>query len=161
MYYEYISEKTLVSPENLSKCVSPKNIMILQLTNIVSGFILSAPKLKELVGGKGAEHIVAAEAKLNTFRGTIGIIELVLGAVALVDRLGILFIGGIGASFPQAFAALACGALLAPHLLEKYPAMKSLVEKMKPYEVWIGLAALAIGLGSMLFGCISPICYSF
>jgi hypothetical protein len=124
--------------------------MIIQITNIVSGFVLSAPKLKELVGGKGAEHIVAAETKLNAFRGTIGIIELVLGAVALIERLGIFYGSGIGSSFPQAFAALACGALLAPHLFEKYPKIQAHVEKMKPYAVWIGLGALAIGLGSIL-----------
>lgn len=130
--------------------------MIIQLTNIVSGFVLSAPKLKELVGGKGAEHIVAAETKLNAFRGTIGIIELVLGAVGLFER-----IISHGSSFPQSLAALACGALLAPHLFEKYPSMQAYVEKMKPYTIWIGLAGLAIGLGSLLFGCVAPICYSF
>lgn len=135
--------------------------MIIQITNMVSGFVLSAPKLKELVGEKGGEHIIAAEAKLNTFRGTIGVIELVFGVAALLGRLGILYVGGIGASFPQAFAALACGALLAPHLFEKYPGVQAQVEKMKPYTIWIGLAALAIGIGSILFGCISPICYSF
>jgi hypothetical protein len=135
--------------------------MIVQITNAVSGFVLSAPKLKELVGGKGAEHIATAETKLNAFRGTIGIIELVFGAVALVDRVGILSIGGIGSSFPQAFAALLCGALLAPHLFEKYPTVRNMVEKMKPYEIWIGLTALFIGLGSLLFGCIAPVCYSF
>lgn len=41
--------------------------MLIQLTNIVAGFILSAPKLKELIGGKGAEHIVTAETKLNCY----------------------------------------------------------------------------------------------
>lgn len=129
--------------------------MIIQITNAVSGFVLSAPKLKELVGGKGAEHITAAETKLNAFRGTLGIIQVVFGAVALVER-----VIGHGGSFPQALAALACGALLAPHLFEKYPSVKSFVEKLKPYEIWIGLAALFIGLGSILFGCAAPICYS-
>lgn len=123
--------------------------MIIQITNIIAGFILSAPKLKELIGGKGAEHIVAAETKLNAFRGTIGVIELVLGAVALIEHLGIFRDTGIGSSFPQAFAALACGALLAPHLFEKYPVIQAHVEKMKPYTVWIGLAGLVIGLGSI------------
>jgi hypothetical protein len=135
--------------------------MIIQITNITAGFLLSAPKLKELIGGKGAEHIVVAETKLNAFRGTIGVIELVLGVVALIDRLGILHIGNLGASFPQALAALACGALLAPHLFEKYPAVQEQVKKMEPYTVWIGLVALFIGLGSILFGCVSPWCYSF
>ncbi|MBI2120645.1 MAG: hypothetical protein HYT94_03415 [Parcubacteria group bacterium] len=104
--------------------------MIIQLTNAVSGFVLSAPKLKELIGEKGAEHIASVETKLNAFRGAIGIGELVLGAVALVER-----IIGNGSSFPQALIALACGALLAPHLFEKYPAARNMVEKMKPYEI--------------------------
>lgn len=124
--------------------------MLIQTANIVSGFILSAPKLKELVGGKGAEHIVAAETKLNAFRGTIGVIELIFGAIALIERLSSIHIGGIGSSFPQSIVALACGALLAPHLFEKYPAVQTQVKKMEPYTVWIGLAGIVVGLGSIL-----------
>lgn len=130
--------------------------MIIQITNAVSGFVLSASKLKEVVGGRGAEHIATAETKINAFRGTLGVVELVLGAVALIER-----IIGQGGSFPQSVAALACGALLVPHLFEKYPSVKAFVGRMRPYEIWIGVAALLIGIGSILFGCISPVCYSF
>lgn len=133
--------------------------MILQFVNTISGFVLAAPKLKEFFGGKAAEHISTAETKLASFRGTLGTIDLVFGALALFMRVGFMHGGTFGASFPQAFAALACGALLSPSLAEKFPSMKSVIEKLKPYEVWVGMGALFVGLGSILFGCVAPVCY--
>ena len=135
--------------------------MIIQIINILSGLVLSTPILKALAGTKGAEHIAGVETTLNSFRVVIGIAALVLGVVALIERLGIVYVGSIGASFPQALAALACGVLLAPNLFQKFPAIQASIQKLAPYAAWVGIAGVAIGLGSLLFGCVSPVCYSF
>lgn len=134
--------------------------MIIQTLNIVSGFVLSAPKIKSFAGG-GAEHVAKAESALSMYRGMIGIASVVLGVLALVERLGIFYFGmRIGSSFPQAFAAIATGLLLAPHLFVKYPAIDAFIKKISPHGEWIGILAILVGLGSLLFGCVPPICYS-
>ena len=129
--------------------------MVIQLSNIVAGFILAAPKLKALAGAGAKEHVEAAQAKLSGFQGTIGIIELVVGVIALIERLGITYfhIPSFGSSFPQAFTAIAIGLILSANLFEKNPTMHDVITKLKAHSEWIGVAGIAVGLGSILFGC--------
>ena len=132
--------------------------MIIQATNIVAGFILAAPKLKALVGGGAKEQLEAAQTKLSGFQGTIGIVELILGVIALVERLSIahFYIPSYGSSFPQAFAAIAIGLILSANLFEKYPSVHDFIGKLKVHSEWIGIVGIAVGAGSFLFGCIVP-----
>jgi hypothetical protein len=127
--------------------------MLIQTTNIIAGFLLAAPKLKEL-GGR--EQVEAMHGKLLAFSGTIGIIELALGILALIERMGLAYfpIPMFGSSYPQALPAIAIGLILSAHLFEKYPAIRDFITKLKVYEISLGLLGVTVGLGSILFGCV-------
>jgi hypothetical protein len=127
--------------------------MVIQTTNIIAGFLLAAPKLKQFGGG---EHVEVIHGKLLAFSGTIGVIELVLGVLALIERMGLAYfpIPMFGSSYPQALPAIAIGLILSAHLFEKYPAMRDFITKLKVYEVALGIMGIAVGLGSLLFGCV-------
>ncbi len=58
--------------------------MVIQTANIVAGFMLAAPKLKEFGASK---EIASVHEKLSTFAGAIGVMELVLGAGVLSHSL--------------------------------------------------------------------------
>lgn len=129
--------------------------MIMQILNIVCGSLLAAPKLKEWGLGPAAERL---EGWLGGVREKLGLALLVLGTLALIDRLGILDvpIPEFGASFPQALPALMLGLLLAAQFSEKYPVLGKFRRSLEPQAVWIGLLGVAVGLGSLLFGCFIP-----
>ncbi len=127
--------------------------MLIQTTNIIAGFLLAAPKLKQWGGG---EHVEGMHEKLLAFSGVIGVIELVLGVLALIERMGLAYfpIPMFGSSYPQALPAIAIGLILSAHLFEKYPTMHDFITKLKVYEIALGLLGIAVGLGSILFGCV-------
>lgn len=129
--------------------------MVIQTVNVVAGFVLAAPKLKSF---GGAEHITALEGRLNAFRGWIGVGTLALGIAALLERMMIvqLSIPSFGSSYPQALVAIAMGLILTENLFAKYPQFQGHIGRLKDHAEWIGLAGVAIGLGSILFGC--PLC---
>jgi hypothetical protein len=123
--------------------------MIIQLSNVVSGFILAAPKLKTLAA---KEHVEQAESKLNEFRGTIGLIELVIGVVALLQRMGIVYFYFplLGSSYPQALIAIAIGLILSANFFEKWPSVHEQIDKLENYGEWIGVLGIAVGLLSLI-----------
>lgn len=129
--------------------------MILQTANIVSGIVLGAPKLKEWIG---EQHIAKVEAVLTKHRETIGLIMLILGIVGLLSRMSIFdfYIYELGASYPQALPAIAMGLLLYSRKLERFAILRHIITFLRPYEVWIGLVGIAVGIGSIFFGC--PLC---
>lgn len=122
--------------------------MIIQTANIIAGFALAAPKLKEL-GAR--EHIANAEGRISGFRGSIGVIELALGAAALLERMGLVFFfaPSFGSSYPQAIAAIAMGLILASHLFDKFTAIHGLIGHLRDNAEWIGIAGMAVGLFSL------------
>ena len=130
--------------------------MIIQIANIVSGFVLAAPKLGEL-GAK--ERVSEIHARLAGFAGTIGVVELVLGLLALIERMGLVSfpIPMFGASYPQALPAIAVGLILSCHLFESHKEIHDLIVRLKVYEVSLGFCAMVSGAVSLLFGCI--LCY--
>lgn len=127
--------------------------MVIQVINIASGFLLAAPKLKEF-GAK--DEIDALHAKLNAFSGTLGVVTLALGVLALIERMGIMSfpIPMFGSSYPQALPAIAVGLILSAHLFESHKEIHDVIMKLKVYEIAIGVAALLSGAGSLLFGCL-------
>jgi|GEM_PF-1867704 len=129
--------------------------MILQGVNIISGILLAAPKLKEWGMGPVLVHV---EPTLTRYRNGIGVASLVLGALGLIERVGVvdLPIPMFGASYPQALPAVALGLLLADKLRIKYPALASAALPLAPHALWIGLLGVTVGLGSLLLGCFIP-----
>lgn len=129
--------------------------MVIQVANTIAGFALAAPKLKE-IGAR--EQIEKAEAALLPYLKMIGVIELILGIVALIERISIasFYVPAFGSSFPQAFAALALGLILASSVVEDIQALRSTVATLKENAMWVGIIGMAVGLGSILFGC--PLC---
>ncbi len=98
------------------------------------------------------------ESWLNGVREKLGLAALILGALALIDRLGVLNvpIPEFGASFPQAVPALALGLLLAAGIAAKYPVLGRIRQTLEPETAWVGLLGMAVGIGSLLFGCFIP-----
>ncbi len=129
--------------------------MVMQILNIVAGSLLAAPKLKEWGIGKVVDQW---EAWIGGARETIGLVTLVLGLLALIDRLGVLNvpIPEFGSSFPQSLPAIAIGLLLATRFVEKYPTLQNIVRLLVPHSPWIGLIGMSVGIGSLLFGCFVP-----
>jgi hypothetical protein len=127
--------------------------MIIQIANIVSGFALAAPKLAEFGGKEAIEKVHGA---MMPHMKTIGVIELILGLVALIDRMGILTIPimNLGSSYPQALPAILIGLVLGGGAFLKNEALSSFVTKLEPYRMHLGIIGIAVGLGSILFGCI-------
>ncbi len=130
--------------------------MILQIANIVAGFVLALPGLKNWGGKESLEKI---EANVQSMKENIGVITLVLSIIGLVDRMNLIsfYIPNLGASYPQAIPAILTGALLALPKLERFPAVANQVKKLLPYTFGLGLLSVAVGLGSLLFGCIIPL----
>lgn len=129
--------------------------MIMQIINIVAGALLAVPKLKEWGLGPVAEQL---ESWLGGIREQLGLVTLVSGGLALIDRLGVLNIPipEFGASFPQSLPALAIGILLAVQFSGKYSVLEKVRLALEPHTVWIGLLGMAVGVGSLLFGCFIP-----
>jgi hypothetical protein len=131
--------------------------MILQILNIVGGAIVASGKMAELFG---QERVASIKNSVAPYESRLGLVLIVIGLIGLLERLGIFNTGlRLGSSFPQVIPLIAIGLLLAAPLLEKYPSLKKVTDALQPYSPWIGLAAIACGLGSLLFGCVFPICY--
>lgn len=126
--------------------------MILQLCNIVAGLVLAAPELKRFGQPDLWEKIIVSTAPWKT---GIGYAALGLGAIGLLTRLNILpaFIPDLGASFPQSLPALAIGALLLKEKLGQFPVLARPLQQLAAQTLPLGLAGVAAGLGSLLFGC--------
>ena len=126
--------------------------MILPIANIISGFVLAAPKLKEWFAKKDIEN---AETTLNKFRGHIGVAILILGIVGLIKRMslfGILYEWSwhYGSSFPQGLIAIVIGLLLCSNFSTKWPTLHSKIVEMNKYSEWLGILGILIGIGSIL-----------
>ncbi len=123
--------------------------MIIQLGNVVSGFILAAPKLKEM-GAKG--HIEQVEARLNPVRGIIGLVVLVAAVISFLQSVGLVYINYylFGAGPLQALVGFLIGLILSATWFEKFPKVHTFIGKLKVHEVWIGMVGVVIGLIGLL-----------
>ncbi len=126
--------------------------MILPIANLLSGFLLAAPKLKEWFL---KEHIEKAEGILNKYRTPIGVITLLLGIVGLIKRMslfGIMYEWSwhYGSSFPQAIIAILMGLLLCADFFSKWPTLHSRIMGMSKYGEWLGLLGVLVAASSFL-----------
>ena len=126
--------------------------MILPIANIISGFLLAAPKLKEWFAKK---QIESAQGALHKFRTPIGLIVLLIGLLGLIKRMslfGIMYEWSwhYGSSFPQALAAIVMGLLLSANFFSTWPPIHSRIITMHKYSEWVGILGMVIGVGSFL-----------
>ena len=126
--------------------------MILPIANVLTGFVLSAPKLKELFLKQDIEK---AEGALNGFRTPIGVAILLLGVVGLLKRASLFGImyewsWNYGSSYPQALIAIVMGLLLCANFFSKWPALHSRIMEINKYSEWIGIPGIFICLGSLI-----------
>lgn len=127
--------------------------MLPQLINILSGFLLGAPKIKEWFG---AERVERAEQFFNPYLNYIGWGTLILGVVTLLDRMGAVASFN-GSSYPQAIPLILIGLIMTSGFFEeKYPKVHEFIVQIEPYKMYIGLWGIAAGLVSILVGC--PVC---
>lgn len=121
--------------------------MVIQAGNIVAGFILAAPKIKTwFKSPQAGEQVVKAETKLNNFRGTMGVIEIVLGVIVVLQSFGIGFNYFLGYELLQGIAAIIMGLLLSANFFEKFPAVHGFIAKIQPFSEWIGVVGIALGI---------------
>lgn len=126
--------------------------MLLQLCNIVAGLVVAAPELKRFGQPALWDKIVVST---TPWRIVIGSVTLGLGALGLLTRLNVLpsFIPDLGASFPQSLPALAIGLLLLKEKIGSSSVLTQTIASLAPHSLPLGLTGMAVGLGSLLFGC--------
>ena len=121
--------------------------MILPIVNVIAGFVLAAPKLKEWFA---KQHIEGVEGALNRFRAHIGFIVLLVGLVGLLKRMDVVirydWSWHYGSSFPQAIIAIVMGLLLCANFFSKWPAVHSKIMKLNKYSGWIGILGILLSL---------------
>ncbi len=129
--------------------------MIIQLANILGGVLIAAPFISRTFAHRSVDDILK---RFSLYEAEIGIGVLVIGILALIERLGIFFFGiHLGSSFPQALPAIAIGIVLGYPLMKQLDILTSLYTALERHKTIIGLIGIAAGLGSLVFGCISPV----
>ncbi len=129
--------------------------MITQIVNIGGGVLLSSSLIKEKLNNQNVNNFFT---NLTLHEAKIGIVVLVLGLLALIERLGIVYFGlPLGSSYPQAIPAILMGLILGEPLLSRYAVLKSIITSLVPHRTLIGILGVLCGLGSLLFGCILPV----
>lgn len=131
--------------------------MILQFLNIAAGFILAVPEFKNHFSTQ-KELFERISIYTASWKETFGLVTLAFGVIGLLVRLNLLpaFIPELGSSFPQAIPAILIGTVLALPKLERFPTLATHVRKLLPYTFPLGLLGVAVGIGSLLFGCVVP-----
>lgn len=120
--------------------------MVIQLVNVVGGFVLAAPKIKQWVS---KEHVEGAEQKLAKFRGTIGLVALVLGALSLLGNIAShsYFLPSLFWAQPlQSIAALAIGLILSANFFIKWPKVSNFISTLERNGEWVGVAGVVVGI---------------
>ena len=121
--------------------------MVIQIANIVSGFMLAAPAV---TSGGMKEHVGKAHGVLVPYTRVIGCVTFALGILALIERMSYVSIltSILGASYPQAIVALIAGALLlgAAH----HAVVGTFFMRLEPHRTWIGVVIFCVGLISLL-----------
>ena len=122
--------------------------MIIQIANLVSGFVLSGSLLGEIKGLR--ETVVRAERMLSPYKRLLGVVEFTLGVLQLLDRADVIFVSFLTGGFPQALLAVALGILLAGSLLDRIPGIRLLHKLLLPYGQAIGVLGMLVGLSAFL-----------
>ena len=129
--------------------------MIIQIANIIGGLVLSSDFISKRLGSTAVDSFYK---RALLYEAEIGVGVLIIGLLALIERLGIFYFNiSLGSSFPQAIPALLVGVVLGEPLTRNLPGMARAADILAPYKGALGLVAILCGLGSLLFGCISPI----
>lgn len=127
--------------------------MIFQLTNILGGALVHSSYIKRTIQQAPVQNILN---RLEIHQPRIGLVILLLGVIALLERISIINVGISGSSFPQALPAILIGLTLsAPSI--KHPLFQRISAALAPYRSLIGIVGIACGLGSLLFGCVLPL----
>ena len=97
---------------------------------------------------------------MKSFRASLAL-RMALGVLALLTRMGllVLHIPNFGASYPQALPAILAGLVMSSQYFDAMPGVSAQIAKLKPNEVWIGVAAITTGVVSLLFGCVLCVYY--
>ncbi len=129
--------------------------MILQIINIASGVVGASSFIKDKITHADAH---SALDTVRPYEAKIGLVTAVFGLLALIERLGLIYFNlSLGSSFPQALPALLLGLVLGAPYFERIAFLKPIIAHLAPHRQWLGLIAIASGLGSLLFGCILPL----
>jgi hypothetical protein len=129
--------------------------MLIQIANIVGGLVLSSDFISKRIGTAGTDSFLK---RMLLYEAEIGVGVLIAGILGLIERLGIFYFNiHLGSSFPQAIPAILTGLVLGAPLIRTLPGIQSIAASLAPYKTALGITSILVGLGSLLFGCISPI----
>lgn len=118
--------------------------MLINIVSLIAGFILAEPLIGKIEALKeGAQKLHTA---LLPYQMAIGIVEFVLGVVALLNRLQITNVGYFYSGFPTVIVALVMGLLLAEEIFRKVSWGARAIEAVKPYQEYVGLVGIVVGL---------------
>lgn len=129
----------------------------MQIVNIGGGALLSSSFIKEKLSNQNVNEFFE---KVRPHETKIGVGLAVLGFIALLERLDVFYLGlNLGSSFPQAIPAILTGLTLGAPYFERFTFLKGFLTTLSTHKTALGLITIAFGLGSILFGCIAPLCY--
>lgn len=115
--------------------------LIFEIACICAGLLLAVTHLDILDGESNFFNKIAS--KLRPFNTIIGIITLAIGILFLIKVKCIIF----------ALVGIACGLLLLPQQLAKFPLIGNLLVKLSnainPYKVIVGDAAIILSVLSL------------
>ena len=119
-------------------------IPLVGFANLISGLLLLYPWLKRI----GVHHASAdtAHNKLEPYRNTLGMIDLGLGAMSLLNRMGLVYVPLLPGGYPQSLVVIGVGLTLGYHTLKNFGPVYEWGKKLEPYQEYIGGVGVLFGL---------------
>jgi hypothetical protein len=130
-----------------NKSIIKKQKMLIEIGNIVGGFMAGADGIRQL--GLAQEAVAKGQARLAPYRKTIARLLFALAIINLLDRWFFevpLFTG----SFPQSIVALALGLILDDSIFGSASWAQSARKSLGGWETAIGIIGIIIGLAAIL-----------
>ncbi len=119
-------------------------IPLLGFANLLSGLMLLAPFLVRI--GVSKTFVDDAMHKLNPHRKILALADLGIGAVALLNRLGIAHIYISSGGFPQIIVVFVVGLTLGHQAFKHVAAFANFYKKVEPYQEYVGGLGVLFGL---------------
>lgn len=117
--------------------------MLIYILSIVAGFILAEPLIGKVEALKSTSEKI--HAALVPFQTIIGVVEVVVGIIGLVNWLQIVWVPYFYGGFPMVILAIVMGLLLAEEQFKKFDWGAKVIASIRPYQEYVGLAGLIIG----------------
>ena len=119
-------------------------IPLVGFANLLSGAVLVAPLLERM--GVSKDKIEMARKKVDPYRNTIGMMDLSLGVISLLNRMHIIHIPFLPGGYPQSLVVIGVGLTLGYQTFRNVPRLYNFMKKVEPYEDYVGSVSILFGL---------------